>query len=112
MFFEDYKNRNKKFNKWTKVAEPLQSEIAQVTVTFSSLQCTPNSSMRKHYDRHIGIFSNYKNRLSLLHAQVNDKCPDSLHSPLKRNCSTKWIENYDIVLVFKEFYPAVVGSLY
>ena len=44
-----------------------------------------------------------------LYAQVNDKCSDSSHSPLKRNCSTKWIENHD-VFVFKEFYPAVVGS--
>ena len=31
--------------------------------------------------------------------------------PLKRNCSIKWIENYDVVFVFKEFFPAVVGSL-
>ena len=30
---------------------------------------------------------------------------------MKRHCSTKWIENYDAVFVFKEFYPAVVGSL-
>ena len=55
-FLEDYKDRNKKFNEWTKVAETLQSEIAQVTVAFSGLQRTPNSSMRKHYERHIGIF--------------------------------------------------------
>ena len=34
-----------------------------------------------------------------------------MHSRLKRHCSTKWIENYDAVFVFKEFYPAVVGSL-
>ena len=33
-FLEDYKDRNKKFNKWTKVAETLQLEMAQVTVTF------------------------------------------------------------------------------
>ena len=55
-FLEDYKDRNKKFNEWIKVAETLQSEIAQVTVTFSGLQRTQNSSMRKHYKRHIGIF--------------------------------------------------------
>ena len=67
--------------------------------------------MRKHYERHIDIFSNSQKRLSLLHAQVNEKCPESSHLPLKRNCSTKWIENYDAVFVFKEFYPAVVGSL-
>ena len=39
------------------------------------------------------------------------KCLDSSHSRLKRHCSTKWIENYDVVFVFKEFHPAVVGSL-
>ena len=59
----------------------------------------------------IGIFSNYEKGLSLLHASVNDKCPDSSHSRLKRHCSTKWIENYDAVFVFKEFYRAVAGSL-
>ena len=67
--------------------------------------------MRKHHERHMGIFSNSQKRLSLLNAQVNDKCPDSSHSPLKHNCSIKWIENYNIVFVFKEFYPAAVGSL-
>ena len=55
-FLKDSKDRNKKFNEWTKVAETLQSEIAQVTVTFSGLQLTRNSSIRKHYKRHIGIF--------------------------------------------------------
>ena len=108
---EDYKDCNKKFNERTKVAETLQSEIAQVTVTFSDLQSTRNSRMRKRYERHIGIFSNSQKRLSLLHAQVNDRCPDSSRSHLKRNCFTKWIENYDAVFVFKEFYPVVVGSL-
>ena len=49
--------------------------------------------------------------LSLLHAQVNNKCPDSSHLRLKRHCSTKWIENYDAVFVFKAFYPAVADSL-
>ena len=56
MFLEDYKDRNKKFNEWTKVAETLQIEIPQVTVAFSGLQRTRNSSIRKHYERHIGIF--------------------------------------------------------
>ena len=56
------------------------------------------------------FFSNSEKRFSLLHAQVNDKCPDFSHSPLKRNRSTKWIENYNVVFVFKEFYPAVAGS--
>ena len=69
---EDYKKRNKKFNKWTKVTETLQSEIAQVTVTFFGLQRTQNSSMHNHYERHAGIFSNSQKRLSLLHAQINE----------------------------------------
>ena len=98
------------FNEWTKVVETLQSGIAQVTQTFSGMQRARNSSMRKHHESHICIFSNSEKRLLLLHAQVNDKCPDSSHLTLKRNCSTKWIENY-VVFVFKEFYPAVVGSL-
>ena len=80
-------------------------------VTFSGLQCTQNSCIRKHHERHIGIFSNSQKRLLLLHAHVNNKCPDSSHLCLKRHCSTKWIENYDTVFVFKEFYPAVVGPL-
>ena len=82
-FLEDYKDCNEKFDEWTKVAEMLQSEMAQVTVTFSGFRRTRNSSIRKHYKRHIGIFSYSQKRLSLLHAQVNDKCPDSSHSPLK-----------------------------
>ena len=57
------------------------------------------------------FFSNFQKRLSLLHRQVNVKCPDSSHSPLRRNCPTKWIKTYDVVFVFKEFYPAVVSSL-
>ena len=58
--------------------------------------------MRKHYEKHT-FFSGSQIRLSLLHAQVSDKCPDSSHSPLKRNCSTRWIENYDVIFVFKSF---------
>ena len=51
------------------MAETLPSEIAQVTsVTFSGLQRKRNLSFRKHHERHIGIFSNFEKRLSLLHA--------------------------------------------
>ena len=89
----------------------LQSELAQVTsVTFSGLQRRQNSSIRKHHERHIGIFSNSQQRLSVLQAQVNDNS-DSSHSRLKPRCSTKWIENYDAVFVFQKLYPAVAGSL-
>ena len=74
------------------------------------MQRARNLSIGKHHERHIGIFSNSEKRLSLLHAQVNDTCPDSSHSRLKRHCFTKWIENYDAVFVFQEFYSAVAGS--
>ena len=57
------------------------------------------------------FFSNSEKCLSLLHDQINDKCPDPAHSRLKRHCSTKWIEDYDAVFVFMEFYPAVGGPL-
>ena len=49
VFLEDNKDRNKKFNKSTQAAETLQSEIAQVAVTFSGLQRPRNSSIRKHH---------------------------------------------------------------
>ena len=75
------------------------------------MQRERNSSICKHHERHIGIFSNSEKRFSLLHAQVNDKCPDSSHSGLKRHCSRNWIESYDAVFVFQELYPAVAGSL-
>ena len=67
--------------------------------------------MRRHHERHIGIFSNSEKRFSLLRDQVNDKCPNTSHSRLNRHCSTKWIENHDAVFVFQEFHPAVAGSL-
>ena len=57
------------------------------------------------------FFSNSQKRFSLLHTPVNDKCPDSSRSHLKRNCFTKWIENYHAVFIFKEFYPPVASSL-
>ena len=59
-FLQDYKNRNK-FNEWTKVAETLQSEIAQVTsVTFSGLQRKRNLSICKLQEKYIGIFSSFE----------------------------------------------------
>ena len=75
------------------------------------MQRARNSSIRKHHERHVGVFSNSEKHLSLLHAQVNGKCPDSSHSRLKRHYSTKWIENSDADFVLKEFYSAVAGSL-
>ena len=57
------------------------------------------------------FFSNSQKRLSLLHAQIDDKFPDSSHSRLNRHCSTRWIEHHDAVFVFKELYSAVAGSL-
>ena len=56
------------------------------------------------------FFSNSQKRLSLLHAQIDDKCLDFLHSRLKRHRSTRWIENHDSVFVFKELYLKVFHS--
>ena len=50
--------------------------------------------------KYILVFcSDSEKRLLLLHAQIDDKCSDSSHSPLKSHCFTKWIENYDAVVV-------------
>ena len=92
----------------TKVAETLQSEIVQATEIFSGLQRTRNSSLLKHHERHIGIFSNFEKFLSLLHAQVNDKCPGSSHSSLNRHFSIKWIENYDADVLFSRSFMLLV----
>ena len=48
-FLKGNKDRNKKFNEWTKAVETLRSEIAQVTVAFSGLQHTQNLIMHKHH---------------------------------------------------------------
>ena len=56
-------------------------------------------SMGKHYEKHLYFFSNSQKRPALQHDQNNDKCPDSSHSPLKRNCSTKWVDNYDVTTI-------------
>ena len=110
-FLEEYKDCIKKFNEWIRAVETLQSEIAQATVAFSCLQRARNSSMRSNMKDILVFFCNSEKRLSLLHAQVNGKCPVSSHSRLKRHCSTKWIVDHDSVFVFKEFCPAVAGYL-
>ena len=112
MNFMSILNLNKDYFNFQLLKKSYIEKLAQVTsVAFSGLQRTQNSSMRKPHERHISIFSDSGKRLSLLRAHVDDKCPDSLHSCLKRHCSTKWIENYDAVFDFKEFFPAVIGSL-
>ena len=105
-FFKDCKDCNKKFNEWTKEAETLKSETAQVTATFSGTN-DGDILLHEHHKRHIGIFFYSQKPLSLLHAQIDDKCPDSSHSGLIE----WWIENHNAIFVFKELYPAVVDFL-
>ena len=57
------------------------------------------------------FFSNSSKRLSTLHSYISRKCPDSSHSRLKRHCTTRWVENQEAVIVFKEMYLAAVGAL-
>ena len=48
------------------------------------------------------FFSNSAKRLSLIQAQIENKCPKSSHLRLKKHCSTRWVENREAVFIFKE----------
>ena len=66
-FLEDNEDRNKKFDEWTKAAEMLQSEIAQVTKYSLACNVREIQACVSTIKRYIGIFSNYDKRFSLLH---------------------------------------------
>ena len=57
------------------------------------------------------FFSTSSKCLSILHSQIEPICPNSSHSRLKRDCSTRWVKNQEDVHVFKEIFPAVIGAL-
>ena len=62
--------------------------------------------------KEIAVFFRYSNkRLPILHHQISIECPESSHSRLKKHCCTRWVENQEAIIVFKELYPAVVASL-
>ena len=57
------------------------------------------------------FFSDSNKRLAGLQQCIEEVCPDSSRSRLKKHCATKWVEKQEAVLVFKELYPAVYLSL-
>ena len=57
------------------------------------------------------FFRDSNKRLPILHRQISIECPESSHSRLKKHCCTRWVEKQEAIIVFKEWYPAVVASL-
>lgn len=57
------------------------------------------------------FFGHSAKRLDRLYHHISIHCPESSHSRLKKYCCTRWVENQEAVLVFKELYDAVVASL-
>ena len=57
------------------------------------------------------FFGNSPQRLDLLHRQIISFCPELSRSCLKKQCSTRWVENKESIIVFKELYLALIASL-
>jgi len=57
------------------------------------------------------FYSDSNKRLLNLQQNIEQKCPESSRTRLKKHCTTRWVEKQDAVLVFRELYPAVVASL-
>lgn len=60
----------------------------------------------------IAVFYRDSNkRLLNLQQFIDNQCPESSHTRLKRHCATRSVEKQNAVFVFKELYPAVTASL-
>jgi len=46
------------------------------------------------------FYSDSNKRLLHLQQMIDDKCPESCRTRLKKHCSTRWVEKQDAVLVF------------
>jgi hypothetical protein len=57
------------------------------------------------------FFCDSNKRLANLQKLIETECPESAHTRLKKQCTTRWVEKQTAVFVFKELYPAVVASL-
>jgi hypothetical protein len=57
------------------------------------------------------FYSDSNKRLLDLQACIDEQCPESSHTRLKKHCDTRWVEKQSSILVFKELYPAVIVSL-
>ena len=49
------------------------------------------------------FFSNSAKPLSLIQAQIENKCSKFSHLRLKKNCSTRWVENQEASLYLKNY---------
>jgi hypothetical protein len=57
------------------------------------------------------FFRDSNKRLLNLQMWIDVKCPESGRTRLKKQCTTRWVERQEAVLVFRELYPAVLSSL-
>ena len=57
------------------------------------------------------FYTDSNKRLLNLQECIDNQCPDSSRTRLKKHCTTRWVEKQDAVLVFKELYPAILASL-
>ena len=75
------------------------SEITTIKACISMMHC-------------IAVFYTDSNKcLAELQKAIQEVCPDSKHTRLKKHCETRWVEKQVAVHVFKDLYPAVVLSL-
>ncbi len=57
------------------------------------------------------FFCESNKRLQNLQQFILSECPQSAHTRLTKQCTTRWVEKQTAVFVFKELFPAVVASL-
>ena len=57
------------------------------------------------------FFTDSNKRLLNLQNCIDNLCPESCRTRLKKHCATRWVEKQDAVLVFEELYPAILASL-
>lgn len=57
------------------------------------------------------FYSDSNKRLLDLQSCIDDRCPDSNRSKLKKYCATRWVEKQQSVMTFRLLYPAVLLSL-
>jgi len=57
------------------------------------------------------FFSHSAKRRETMHQSIEDVCPESTATRLKRLCPTRWVERHDAVLVFLELLEPVIDTL-
>jgi hypothetical protein len=57
------------------------------------------------------FFTHSAKRRETMHQSIEDVCPESTATRLKRLCPTRWVERHDAVLVFLELLEPVIDAL-